>query len=68
MKKKTVLTLLTTAALALGLSTPSYAGGPMGFVGAAAGFLVDVPEGIVVDSLYRCPKEMLALYGSCFRR
>lgn len=58
MKKKTALALLTTAALALGFSAPSYAdGGPLGLIGATAGFLVDVPEGIVVDSLYRVPKK-----------
>jgi hypothetical protein len=58
MKKKTVLSLLTTAAIAVGFSAPALAdGGPMGFAGATAGFLVDVPEGIVVDSLYRMPKK-----------
>ncbi|HEY9776637.1 MAG TPA: hypothetical protein V6C81_22935 [Planktothrix sp.] len=61
MKNKTALTLLTSLALGLGFVAPSIADGPMGSAKSAAGattaFLVDVPEGIVVDSLYRVPKK-----------
>jgi len=58
MKKKTVVSLLASAALAFGFSAPSFAdGGPMGFLGATAGLLVDVPEGMIIDGLYRVPKK-----------
>lgn len=58
MKNKKALTLLSSLALVLGLAAPSYAdGGPKGFVGAVAGFIIDVPQGIVVDGLYRVPKK-----------
>jgi hypothetical protein len=62
MKNKTALTLLASFAVALGFAAPSIAdGGPVGSAKSAAGattaFLVDVPEGVVVDSLYRCPKK-----------
>jgi len=49
------------AALAVvGMATPSFAdGGPLGtgasLLGTGAAFLIDVPEGIVVDSLVKCP-------------
>jgi len=59
MNKKTALTLLTSAALAFGVSAPSFAdgGGAKGALGATAGFIVDVPEGMVIDGLYRVPKK-----------
>jgi hypothetical protein len=60
MKNKTALTLLTSLALALGFSAPSFAGvgdDVKGSAGVATAFVVDVPEGMVVDSLYRCPKK-----------
>jgi hypothetical protein len=58
MKNKTALTLLTSLAITLGFSAPSFAdGGPMGVAGATAGFLVDVPEGMVIDGFYRMPKK-----------
>jgi len=62
MKNKTALTLLTSFAVGCGFAAPSFAdGGPMNSAKSAAGattaLVVDVPEGIVVDSLYRCPKK-----------
>jgi len=62
MKNKTALTLLASLAVVLGFSTPSFAdGGAMGsaksFAGASSAFLVDVPEGALVDGLYRTPKK-----------
>jgi len=52
--------LLTVAALvAMGTATPSYANGAVNdvasFVGSTAATIVGVPEGIVVDSLWRMP-------------
>jgi hypothetical protein len=48
---------LFIAALAVvGMATPSFAdGGPMGLLGSGTAFFIDVPEGIVVDSLVKCP-------------
>lgn len=57
MKKLCLLTV--AAALAVGMATPSFANGPLGSVaslaGSTAATIVDVPEGIVVDSLWRMP-------------
>ena len=60
--KNQVLTLLTAAAVAVGAALPSFAdssvlGGVGSFFGATTATFVDVPEGIIVDSLYRCPKK-----------
>lgn len=56
MKNKTAITLLATVAMALGVATPSFAGAK-GVVGAAVATVVDVPQAIVVDTLYYCPKK-----------
>jgi hypothetical protein len=57
MKKLALMTV--AAALAVGTATPSYADGPVNsvcsFVGSTAAVIVGVPEGIVVDSLWRMP-------------
>jgi len=45
--------------MSLGAALPSMADGPLGSVASAAGsvtaVIVDTPEGIIVDSLWRCP-------------
>lgn len=58
MKKK--LSVLTAAlALLVGTASPSYADGPLGDVaslfGSVTATIFDIPEGILVYSLYRCP-------------
>ena len=57
--KKSVL-LAVASFLALG-ATPSYANdavnGVASFVGSTAATIVDVPEGIIVDSLWRMPMK-----------
>ena len=56
--KKSVL-LGIAALLAVGTATPSYANDAVNsvasFVGSTAATIVDVPEGILVDSLWKMP-------------
>src|SRR5882757_4552878 len=56
MKNKMILSL---AALALSVSTvaPALADGPGSFFGSATALPIDVPEGVVVDSLWYAPKS-----------
>jgi hypothetical protein len=60
---KRTLAMLISGALALGTATPSFADGDgpvhnmVGLGGVTTGLLIDVPEGIVVDSLYRVPMK-----------
>lgn len=58
--KKQAIALLSSLAMTAALALPSFAGA-MGSVksavGAGAAFLIDVPEGIIVNSLYYCPKR-----------
>lgn len=62
MNKRT-LSMLISGAIALGTATPSFADddGPVhnavGVGGVVTGVFVDVPQGIVVDSLYRVPMK-----------
>ena len=66
MKNKLILSL---AALALSISTvaPALAEGPASFIGSATAFTIDVPEGVVVDSLYyspyACSKGLAIAFG-----
>jgi hypothetical protein len=57
MKKLSLLTV--AAALAMGVATPSYANDAVNsvasFAGSAAATMVDVPQGMIVDSLWRMP-------------
>src|SRR5215470_14881987 len=58
MNKKSWL-LLAACALSLATALPSYADGPLAsvgsFFGAVTATIIDIPEGILVDSLYRMP-------------
>ena len=57
MKSRITSTLLASA-VALSACLPALAdGGPVGALGAATAVVVDTPEGMVVDSLYGCPKK-----------
>lgn len=57
MKKSVLLTVASL--LALGTSTPSHANdavnGVVSFVGSTAAMVVDVPQAMIVDSLYHQP-------------
>jgi len=57
--KNQVLSLFAAAALTTIASLPAMAdgGGPVGFLGATTATVIDTPEGMVVDSLYGCPKK-----------
>jgi hypothetical protein len=56
--RKTVLALGAIAALSAGSFLPALADeGPVGAVGAGVASVIDAPEGMVVDSLYGCPKK-----------
>jgi len=58
---KKIVFLALAASLALGVATPSYADGAMGgvasFLGSTTATIVDVPEGILYDSLWRVPMK-----------
>jgi len=58
--KRSVLLALASV-LALGVTTPTYANGAVNgvasFVGSTCATIVDVPEGILVDSLWRMPMK-----------
>ena len=59
--KNKVLSLIVAFGLSLGMTIPSYADGALGDVaslfGSATATVIDTPEGILVDSLYRSPKK-----------
>jgi hypothetical protein len=59
MKKSVLLT--AACALSLGMATPSYANDALNsvasFFGSTAATIVDVPEGILWDALYRMPHK-----------
>jgi len=61
MKNKT-LALIAAGVLSLGTALPSLADGPLkcgaGLVGSTTAVIIDTPEGIVVNSLYRTPHTM----------
>lgn len=50
-------TLVLSTLAALTVAAPCFAdgGGVKGLAGSGAAFLVDVPQGIIVDSAYKCP-------------
>lgn len=54
-KNATLLAVLAT----VGLAAPSFADGALGtgksVVGSTTAMIVDVPEGIIVDTAYKCP-------------
>jgi hypothetical protein len=58
MKSRLTSTLLASA-VAVCACLPALAdgGGPVGALGAATATVIDVPQGMVVDSLYGCPKK-----------
>ena len=66
-KSAALLAILATVAVA----SPSFADGALGtgksMAGSGTAMLVDVPEGIVVDSLVKCPvkasKSLAAAFG-----
>ena len=59
MKKSVVLTLASF--IALGTATPCFAndtlGGVASFLGSTAAMIIDVPQGIIVDSLWHMPRK-----------
>lgn len=59
--KNKMLTLVAAAMVTVGTALPSFADGVLGgvgsFFGATTAMVVDIPEAIVVDSVYRCPKK-----------
>jgi len=69
MMKKSVALLAILATVAIG--SPSFADGAMStgksLAGSGTAMLVDIPEGIVVDSVYKCPvkasKSLAAAFG-----
>ncbi len=59
--KNKMLMLMSAAIVSLGTAAPSFADGPMGsaasFLGATTAVVVDVPEGMVIGTLYGGPKH-----------
>lgn len=55
MMKINTVVLSTLASLAIAAPCFADGGGVKGLAGASTAFLVDVPEGIIVDSAYKCP-------------
>lgn len=60
--RKISLVLTLASVLGLGVSAPSYAdsdglGSIASFFGSTTAMLVDIPQGVVIDSLYRSPKN-----------
>jgi len=47
-------TVVLSALASLAIAAPCFAG-VKGVVGSGAAFLVDVPEGVIVDTAYKCP-------------
>ncbi len=60
MKMKS-LAMLAASVLCMGTAMPSYADGMLGgvasFFGSTTALIIDIPEGILVHSLWRTPKE-----------
>jgi hypothetical protein len=55
---KKIVMLSALAAIVGGSLMPALASeGPVGAVGAGVAMIVDAPEGMVVDSVYGCPKK-----------
>jgi hypothetical protein len=55
--KSRPLSVAALALMALSFSMPAFAdgGGVMGAAGSSTAMLIDVPQGIVVDSAVKCP-------------
>jgi len=60
--------LVMAAVAVLGLASPSFAdgGGPVGIVGSGTAMLIDIPEGAVVDSAFKCPYKFSRGLASAF--
>ncbi len=60
--KNKALALIAAGVLSLGTALPSLADGPLkgaaGLVGSTTAVIIDTPEGIVVNSLWRTPHTM----------
>lgn len=60
--KNKAIAFLAAGAIFLGVASPSFAeGGALGsvgsFFGAVTATIIDIPEGMIIDSLYRSPKK-----------
>jgi hypothetical protein len=57
--KNKLISMFAAAALTTVAVLPAMAdgGGAMGAAGAATATIIDTPEGMVLDSLYRCPMK-----------
>lgn len=68
--KNKALMLLTAGLLTMGTATPSYADGKLGEVGSLLGSVTatifDIPQGIIVDSLYRVPLKTTRILAEKF--
>ena len=68
--KKSAALLAIFATVQLG--SPSFADGALGtgksLAGSRSAMLVDVPEGIVVDTVYKCPVKRHKVSCRCFWR
>ena len=62
--------LLAACALSCGVALPSFADGKLGDVGSLFGavtaVIVDVPQGVLVDSLYRMPLKTTKILAEKF--
>jgi hypothetical protein len=70
MKNKILVAASLIAAVSVSTILPSLANGPVkqtyAFVGTTTATVVDVPEGIIVDSAYRVPKHYWHVLASAF--
>jgi hypothetical protein len=68
--KNNLLVGIAATAVLLTTAAPSFAKGPVkqtvGFVGMTSAEIIDVPEGIVVDSAYRVPKHYWHVLANAF--
>ncbi len=58
--KKQLLLALAACSISVGFVQPSFAGvmaDVAGLFGSTTAVIVDAPEGVLVDSLWRCPKK-----------
>jgi hypothetical protein len=61
-------TLVLSTLACLVVAAPCFAdgGGVKGLAGAGTAFFVDVPEGIIVDSAYKCPVKATKSLAEAF--